>query len=594
MAIVNNTLSEIGDVLTIKTQLAIRGDIALTSFTDVVSGETGTRLFSKTFRYSFDNINWSPILPLTDLALTEITGKVPGLLFFEFYYERSGSDASGLLEFESILIVGTIDVQICLTTSTIDSIFEGLACNNELTYEIANNLLRKIYYSGILPDYIERGEGIEDEDFIALWSAVCFFMAMLINFSNTFDEILYNRKNLSESLTQRGLIVCENDTILDDLQYLANNYKDEIRKRGTQAIYRAKGELNSYDEETPIDGEWIRLLCKNHYDEFLVEVMERKHMGFCVGNSSVLYNGTCGSRQINKTPENGKEFIDLDLYDWSGSVAIVSGGDVRIKGVAEGFSGFGHVIQGSAFEKYDELPDTDKVFESDWIIPIDREMDYEITFNIQKRVADLTNMKLYFGVGGYNRNGIFKPLSFQSIGPTNVQQMSFLWGELAEDIMPIQDQYYQVRGIIYAERSEQQSDLVNYVTNIGKGRNLRFYHNGECEAISICLYTDSTNTAHEVFVNDLKMRPLVRGKNVLKTIFIPTDTRPMNIEYPPNITNPHFIQQGNTIYSWMKNNNETMTDNQVVNFIERYLIPYQQKLVSVFLSPKVDDKQLLT
>lgn len=593
MAIINNTLSEVGDVLNIRTQLAIRGKINLTGFTDNVQGETPTRFFTKTFKYSFDNINWSNVIPLSVSAIQSISGSVPGLLFMEFQYERVGNDTDGILEFNSIEIVGNIDIQICIQTATLDSIFEDIACNNYMTQEIANNLLRKIYYSGILPKFIERGESNEDEDFITFWSAVCFMMAMLISFMDTFDEILYHRKNLTEYLQQKGLAISGRDTILDELQFLANNYKDEIRKRGTFSVVREKGETTSYGETVKIRGEWLRLIAKNHWDEFLFEVMEQKHMGFNLDNSSPMYNGTNRSTQLNKTPENSELFYDLSLYETEGNVSLEADNTVSIKGHSGGFSGFGKHLKND-IESYVDL---------DSLIAVEKEMDYEITFQIKKSVDTVGVMPISFGVLGFNRNGIFLSNSFSKISLPQSQNNIFFENLQIDEITKVKDVWYNVRGILYAGNS---IGLTNDEArlNINKGVNLRFNYQENIEYVKICLYSESTNATRGFEIKDLKMRPLVRGKSVLaKNIQQSNQTtnianhikfssdRKSKVE---NLRNPHFIQQGNTIMCWMKNNNDNKTDNQVANFIEKFLIPYQQKLVGVFLEPKIDDKQLLT
>ena len=59
------------------------------------------------------------------------------------------------------------------------------------------------------------------------------------------------------------------------------------------------------------------------------------------------------------------------------------------------------------------------------------------------------------------------------------------------------------------------------------------------------------------------------------------------------IRNPQFLQSNTFCLNWRKNNSQNKSDNQVDNFIQNYLLPYQQKLVSIPLTPYVDDKQIL-
>jgi len=559
MAITNNILDSIGDVLTIKTQLSVRGEINLTGFVDVAIGETVDRFFSKNFRYSKDNLTWSQWMPLSNENVQKIQGHIFGLLFIECKYSRSGSNTTGILEFVSLELLGNIELQICNNTATVESIFAELAENDSVTNELANNLLRKIYYHGILPTFIERGDETNNEDFVSLWGSVCFFMAMVTAFNNTFDEILYRRDYLIENLKQKGIKVSGQETLLEDLQFIANNFKDEIRKRGTILTTKEKG-------DQAVRGEWLRILIKNYYDEFLIEVMEKKHMGYNIGNSSPLYNGTNFSTQLNKTEENTEEFVDLTKYDTLGSVSILDG-NLEIVGAA-GLNGLGFDLSSPP----NEVP-------IERLITVEPEIDYEITFKV-RRTAALTGFNFNFGVLGFNRNGIQKDLSFVKITDGLVDNTFFSVAN-AQEIVKVQDEWYFIRGIIYSNQSTSL-DATNARLNINKGINLKF--NDAVEKIKICIYGGSTNSSQSIEIADLKMRPLIRGRNIL----------PSMKDGSTYIKNPQFIQQQNTVLSWMKNNGEEMTDLQVHNFIERYLLPYQQKLTSIFLSPKVDDKQLLT
>ena len=58
MAVVNNTASEIGDVLLMRATIPVSGLIALTGFIESVVGETATRFWIKEFRYAIDGLNY--------------------------------------------------------------------------------------------------------------------------------------------------------------------------------------------------------------------------------------------------------------------------------------------------------------------------------------------------------------------------------------------------------------------------------------------------------------------------------------------------------------------------------------------------------
>lgn len=759
MAVVGNTLSSIGDILYIYSQGAVAGNVTLTGYTDTLVGVSVTRFFNKTFRYSTDAVNYSPWMPLTNPNLSSINGTIPGLLFFEFRYERAGTDTTGLLEFQGISLAGNIIIQIHSNVTTLESIFQDLANNDLLTASICNNLLKKIYKTGILPKFIERGEGIDDTDFVSFWSAICCFLAYVSSFGNQFDQILYKRKYLVEYLKQQNIALSEDQIPFEDLQYIANNFYDQIRRRGTQLIYRKKsvdldvlkllftganlstvildetgktvlnfGAVISTDEyvsapssglfdgigtcavvsyvpkfdlshdnfiieakfnaasfSSPmtilskdtygvsydwgiylsnnntitvfsnmtatslvatvppmninewydvklirqnginklylndilyaqndmtfsnlsqvyitigcaswnnlstffngyiddlrisridpltmeVDGEWLRLLCRNPYDEFLVDVVEKTKHGFCIGKSSPLYNGTYFSKQINKTEENTENFVDLSEYDLMNypNVNIVTDGTrqvAQIKG-GSGLTGFGYDLTNQPLAL---LPSQ--------LITVSKEIDYEITFQV-KRVSGTGTLN--FGAIGYNRNEQIKPLSFQRID-TGAIENTFLSDNLQKTTKIINEWYF-VRGIIYAAGPWTVTGNKSKLNN-GLGINMKFNLNEDIEKLKICLYLDSNSTNDIYNIYDFKMRPLIKGKNILRT---PT------VDH--GVTNPQFIQNNDIILNWRRNNNQNLDDYQIQNFIEDYLIPYQKRLVQYPLTPMINDKQLL-
>ncbi len=563
--IIGNTLSEIGDVLFIYSQGALAGTVNVSSYTDTLVGETPTRYFSKTFRYSLDGTNYSTWEPLTNANLAAITGTVTTLLFLEFRYERVGTDTTGILEFGGLELQGNIIIQIYSGITTLESLFEDLAVNDMLTAQICNNLLRKIYQSGILPEFIERGPGIDDTDFVSFWSAVCCFLAYVSAFTNEFDSILYKRKYLGEHLTQRGLFFESEEILFSEMQFLANNFYDEIRKRGTKLTYQKLGTELMDGSVTKIDGEWLRLINRNRYDEFLLDVVEKENHGWCLGKSSPFYNGNYKSEQINKTEENTADFVDLTLYDIqnSGSVSIVNDSGLNVAKL----SGIG--LPASVGFGYDLWTPPPLVNWEDLII-VDKELDYEITFNIKRKPG--ANAFVYFGVHGYNRNGSYKPLSFNDIqvGVT----ANYFFVDSFTDVTKIEDQWYSVRGIIYAAGSSTFTGKYSRSNVIG--RNLYFNANEDVDMVKPFIQISGSGDYH---IHDFKMRPLIKGKTILG--------------HKPGVKNPQFIQGDSIVMNWHRNNSDKFTDDQVRNRIQDNLLPYEQKLIPINLTRKVDDKQLL-
>lgn len=573
MAVLGNTLSEIGDVLFVYSQGALAGDVTITSYTDITVGETATRYFVKTFRYSLDGMNYSDWDALTNTNLQNITGSVTTLLFLEFRYERAGTDNTGLLEFGGITLNGNIIIQICNNTTTMDSLFEELACNDMLTAAICNNLLKKIYNLGILPEFIQRGPGIDDKDFVSFWNAVCYFLAFVSAFANEFDKILYKRKYLVMDLQQRGSLFCSDTILFSELQYIAKNFYNEIRRRGTKLTYQKVGTTLLDGYVMPIDGEWLRILCRNRYDEFLLDVVEKEKHGWCIGNSSPLYNGNYKSKQINKTEENTENFVDLNLYEIQSpfNVNIVTdspGVDVaEITTDGTTYSGFGY--------QWNSPPPL-----VDWedLIIVDKEIDYEITFRIKREAG--SNCFITFGVHGYNRNGAYKPLAFERMDNGLIGDNFFV--DFTNDMTRIQGQWYNVRGIIYSKGSPNLAPKW-WKTNL-IGQNLRFSPTEDVEMVKPYIQVYSVNTGEKIRIHDFKMRPLIKGKHILGS----------RRGRKPYVVNPQFVQGDVMVMNWLKNNNDHYSNDDVTNKIQENLLPYEQKLIPIYLTKNVSDIQLLS
>jgi len=563
--IINNTLTEIGDVLIIYSQVVISSKVKFTNYQDEVEGVNSNRFFIKKFRFSFDGLNYSEWIELNDSNLQNIEGTSYGLLFFEFRYERSGGDNSGVLVFKNVKLFGDVILQIVNNTSTLDSIFEELSNNDFYTQAVRNNLLRKIYHAGILPKFIERGQDVVDNDFISLWSAVCIFISYCNAFADNFENILFKRKYLAEYLKQNNIQFDDKEITYNLLYFLSSNFYDEIRKRGTSLTYKKQGTKLINDSITQIDGEWLRLLCRNHYDEFLLEIIQKEHSGFCIGKSSPNYNGTYFSKQLNKTEENESDFIDLSKYTIIGNPSIQNE-DGKNCLLINSDSGLGF-----------DLDNPDEYVLIEKLINIDEEVDYEMTFNFLRKSG---NSNLKVGIICYNRNGVI--LHNSTIKTIDGLISNKILDEDLQSISKISDCWYSFRGILFSKGTP-----VNYLkTNLNKGTNLIIKNKTQkVEKIKLSIYT-SNSSALQLFIHDFKFRPLVRGKNISK--------KQINkAEYSdPYIKNPQFLQSNTFCLNWRKNNNQEKNDLMVDNFIQNYLLPYQQKLVSIPLTPYIEDKQV--
>jgi len=568
--ITNNTLSDIGDVLIVNSQVVVHASISVASFIDSTTGTTATRFFTKTFRYSLDGVNYSDWLPLTNANLTQVNGIAYGLVFFEFRYLRAGTDNTGLLTFNNIELIGNIQFQLVTNTSTFNSLFEKIANNDFYTMAIRNNILRKIFHYGILPKFIERGENNTDEDFLSFWSAVCLYLSYFSAFAEEFDGLVFNKEYLIEYIKQANIQTNEKEITFNDIFYISTNFYDEVRKRGTKMTLMEMSEKLDDTSVAPIDGEWLRLICKVLSDEFLYEVIKKENSGFCLGKSSPLYNGTYFATQLNKTEENTPDFIDLTKYTLIGAPTIATIDSKKCLRLTGAKQGLGYDLLAIPFAEHLEK-----------LIRIDENMDYEITFNYRRAQTGATTGDFIVGLAMFNDNGIYTPSSVKSIRE-NIYTNEFINVNLVS-VSKIPDTWYSFRGILYAQSS---SNVPDGRTNLNKGQNLKIssYNVQEIGKAKICLYVKDL-VGSVLYIHNLKMRPLIRGKNSLK-IVLGTDENSQTIYAEPYIKNPQFLQSNTFFMNWRRNRNQDKSENQVDNYIQNYLLPYQQKLISIPISPK--------
>jgi len=151
------------------------------------------------------------------------------------------------------------------------SIFKNIL-NDALTEVVSSNLLKKLYFRGIIPRYITRGDNrdeLVDSDYLSLFSSIAKFFALIIRFSKRFENFNTDLELMKENVRQNNLFFDESNITLEDLQYLSSHLYDEIRKRGTSLIFKSLGEKYGASKIMPIDGEFRRLLNSKTNDELL-------------------------------------------------------------------------------------------------------------------------------------------------------------------------------------------------------------------------------------------------------------------------------------------------------------------------------------
>ena len=429
MAVTGNTSTEIGDVMLFQTALPQVGVQTLVSYTDVTTGETGTRLFTKEFAYSTDGINFSDWELLTNPNIAAIPVSYNDFFFTKFRYTRAGIDATGDLTFDSVELTGTSLVPpngAAYDNSVFVNYFDSLD-DGVLTWAL--NVLNKLYAEGIIPKHIERGIApAQDGDYIDFWKPLTLFSAYLVHLARTFETFIGNDKILAKFLEDRDVYLC-GDEELADLQYIAQNYYKEISKRGT---------LELIEEGGTVDGELLRLVCKQTTEFFSLVYNQPKYVGLNVGNSSPLSKSVSGNEGFDLSYEAGSDVVaDLSLYPIIGAPSIVSD---RISGSA--VFGIG-------------------ANEADKRILVEPNLNFEISFSV---IGSDVNIDLHFGILAFNAGG----------GAVTIENA--ITGASTNDFFTAIDLEqasldYTVRGIIF---NKDEANKAGSTTNLNVGNNLRF------------------------------------------------------------------------------------------------------------------------
>lgn len=517
---VNKTATRIDQSITFEAA-PILGATALTSFTDSITGETGTRYFEKYFQYSLDGVNFSKTQPLTNGNLAAITFDTYSILVIRLMYIRKGSDATGNLTVNTWTLSGTFTPldntkYFYYNKSIFTQFFQP---NDAIVLTWAVNVLQKMYYPGVVPKYIERGknqnENGEDDDYIAFWFSVTHYLSYLVNYGRVFENFDQYRKVLIEYLKQQGMLFCEDEITMPDLQTLMKNFYREIAERGTESIIKIKGQDNA-----EVDGELRRLICWDNTDEFSFGLVPRHQIGWNIGNSSPLYKRNQSNYFSNKSYEKTKDFNDLSVYPKTGTnLSILTEGDKKVLQIGLN-SGIGAADPTKA-------------------IPIDSNLNYTIEFRVSQ--AALSN-NLNFGLIGYDENDV--ALSFESIqlGAPNTDY--FVQG----GNLNIANKYYTIRGILYNKNHVKMS-AQNSRLNLGFGQNLR------CPASCVKIVPWINNTvASNIKIWDLQVRVSSLNSSL------------------------GFIQTNHLMTGYLKNNNHKYNFDQVTNLIREFLIPYNSWL----------------
>lgn len=515
MAVINNTASEIGDVIEIRTSIPAIGILTLTGFTDVVVGETGSKFFIKTFRYATDGINFSEWMPLTVPNVAAIAIQPTDTLIAQYRYQRSGSDATGTLAFTEAELQGTYETVLC-GDSYENSIFaQYFTCTSDGVLVWMINVLEKLYKEGQIPKYIER-----DGDFIEFWRSMAIFFAYLVELSRQFENFADDEELLRSFLEERGLYFC-GDESLSELQDVAQNFYREIGKRGTLQI--------TAEPTGAINGELLRLICKDPLDFFQLAYSKPQNSTFSVNNSSPLSRSTEGDDAFDLSYEPGQGFSDIAKYPVidPGTKVTVDAPNLLLTGIVSGEdAGIG-------------------ANESLKRILIDPTLNFTLSFDIEASVAGIGMLTVGF-------------LAFDEAGSA-ISMRSMIDGTAQNNFIEdyavnIANQTYRVKAVLF---NKDEANNSSSLLNIGVGRNLRSISGAKY--IIPYIIVNPTSGSIDVQISNLRFQV-------------------SSLSYARNYVNiKHFI---NII---VKNNNGNFNDAKIRTIMREELLPANANFQNTYL-----------
>lgn len=555
----SNVLQNIGDTLIVNVVPKISGRVHIKEFSDSWTGVTDSRTVSKEFRATSNGIFWNEWRELTNENLSANEYISDGQFTIQLRFTRTGTDGSGEITFNNIDFYGSRVALAFEAPTLMSSMFSDIIGTDGLR-QLEENLFKKLYFRGILPKYIIRAENVdekEDADFIDVFYSVARFFAIMIRFFNRFESFRSDYDLMLENVRQYGLYFNESDVTLEQLQYLSQHLLDEIRKRGTSMIFKRQGDVVN-GQPLPVDGEFIRLVRSKKNDELLYENVPLYRVGWCIGKSSPMYRGTCKSEFLNKTKENSEDFNNLSNFflekSGSGNYALQSFDSKQVlnlsKGSGSGMAGLGR--------------NADEDISEDDLIVVDSRLDYEITFAFQVRSGRNNGNSLLFGVEGFDT--LTNKLNDAFITPNGDQ--------VSEEFFNVplttwrQGSWYYARGIIHAYSTMNVDESK---TNLGIGTNL-YFNNSFVKYILPKIHI-SGSSSMSVAIWDYKIRPLVRGTNIL----------PLK-SGEENSHSLGFIQSQRIFYSYVRNNNNSQSKDEITDIIEKYLLPFDTTDIIVFMS----------
>lgn len=410
----------------------------------------------------------------------------------------------------------------------------------------ADNVLAKLVAKGIVPNYVNRdGEGVES-DFEVLYTPITLFYGYLVRLAREFRDFKDNSFLGDQYLNNKGQFTTGDET-LDEILYLISNLLRVRAKRGTVKMLEKSATVG-----VP-DGELLRLIGWNSLTFFKLGLARPQCNSWNMNNSSPLYRGCTGRYDLNIGYEYTEDVESLTPYPVTNpsyvSLATYLGKDcIEIEGVPVGQeAGIG-------------LNDSSKR------IVVTPELNYEITFYVAQ---DITAENITFGCLAFNAAG--GAVNLKSIVTGANRNYFFETRRLNQN-----GKFYMVRGILY-NKDQSSLSATNAKLNIGFGQHLKM----PSDVVSIIPYIVMDNNA----ANDLDVQEDNFGSTSQDGDYDGTPSvylwnlkvTPCSLEYERC-----FIGNKNFIDVLLNNQNGKYTDQQIIEILRKYFIPYNSSFKTMF------------
>lgn len=576
-----------GDSLIIETRQNDNGEYKIVNpqfeFGGVISENAYITIYFRTVSNSTIYSDWS-LVGKQRVAVKQHTFEylVKRGQILQIKFVRSKDEVEGAIEFVKFHTDAGTYKLVGRETPTLDSsMFAGVNADQSII-NLENNLFKKLYYRGIVPNYIKRSDNrslSEDGDYISLFSAIARFFALIIKFFKRWENLVNDEEMLKELLRNYGIKFNESKVTMSELKHLTKNIYNEFSKRGTKEMFLFAGDTRSDGTTADVDGEFIRLIQAKSYTELLIENIPKTEMGWCLGKSSPMYRGLSNDcYDLNKWGVNKMLYDNLDEYESK----FLHFGGTGIGDVRAGYDGrtiywLGNQQYSGGFDIVGIGRRKISVDANSYMIPVDACMDYEITIAIRRITNRDATLMAY--VEGFNEDKKKLPDSFitpdkstviMTVHPddediicgnffNNEQNGVFSLNNLNTDCD------YHIRFIIKAYASEPQSECA---LNIGFGNELHFNNAFVRYILPTILVTGA-----KIEVFNIHMRPLVRGTNINRIIG----------ENSNNCFSLGFLQTSKFVHMYLRNKNTTMSEQDVEDFINRYMTPYSGTNLLTFI-----------